>query len=221
MRIIRQSDYALDIYNKGAGKGTDKAVRKAILDTLTSASPVAINAPQGLDVDPEKEVGSSPHTSHVVSDVEKIYRGLGESSISLVVCGEDHTDERDHARAEFLIGAIAGGTIAPSIVLFERGMTYTTNGLACHLVRETNLTTAPAGDFGLGLSKSQRSMVVAGYMLLCVAGGDQSTIDRFFLFYGENHMDILTHFEYFVRHTSATWVQRRPRNLFQIRSHVS
>lgn len=112
------------------------------------------------------------------------------------------------------------GGLAPTMVVFERGMAYPSPRITGHIARETNLTTANAGDFGLGLSPSQRSMVVAGYLVLCLAGGDQNNIDKVILFYGEEHRDIiLNYFEYFAAHTQADYLKKRIRTLLMIRSY--
>jgi hypothetical protein len=87
--------------------------------------------------------------------------------------------------------------------------------------REDNLT-APAKNpaAGQGLNADQRSFAVAGYMFLCIAGGDQNHHDRIIVFFGERHIDILDDLEYFVRHSSADWVQKRPRSYLIIPSQV-
>jgi hypothetical protein len=55
------------------------------------------------------------------------------------------------------------------------------------------------------------SLLVAGYVYLCIAGGAQNAIDKVLLVYGAEHAEIMSSFEYFVQHTTATWLKKRPR----------
>ncbi len=71
--------------------------------------------------------------------------------------------------------------------------------------------------FGEGLTKRQRSMVVAGYILLCLASGDQTHTDKVIVFFGEEHEDILNHFETLAG-TLAPYVQGRTRTFLIVKS---
>jgi len=225
---IAQGTYAQELSNQGAGIGTDKAVRKAVINTIEALKPADQVVP-GNPVEAVKTIVGSPKTNNVSSAIQKVYNGQAAGSISITLCGETHNNQADTARANALIAQIAAGTFTPTFLIFERGMTYALPaGFGGAIARETNLTTVPAGDFGLGLTSAQRSMVVAGYIFLCLAGGPQvntpapvlPVIDKVFLFYGENHKDILDQFEYFARHSTANWLQNRSRNLVLIRSSV-
>lgn len=226
---VAQGTYAQELSNQGAGSGTDKAVRKAVINTIEALKPADQVVP-GNPVDAVKTVVGSPKTNNVSSAIQKVYNGQVAGTISITLCGETHNNQADTARANALIAQIAAGTFTPTFLIFERGMTYALPaGFGGAIARETNLTTVPAGNFGLGLTSAQRSMVVAGYIFLCLAGGDQvfvpgavpqPVIDKVFLFYGENHKDILDQFEYFARHSTANWLQNRARNLVLIRSSV-
>jgi hypothetical protein len=225
---VAQGTYAQTLYNNGAGIGTDKGVRKAVIKTIEDLKPAEQVVP-GNPVDAEKTVIGSYKTNNVLSAVRKIYNRQGAGSISITLLGETHNNPTDTARANALIAQMAAGNITPTFLIQERGMTYAwPNPYGGAIAREENLTTVPGGNFGLGLTSAQRSMVVAGYIFLCLAGGPQvqtpppvtDVIDKVFLFYGENHKDILDQFEYFARHSTANWVQNRARNLVVARSSV-
>ena len=108
-------------------------------------------------------------------------------------------------------------------------MNYNTTASTIPIVRESNLTTfrgtaAPRRDFGLAaLGVAKHSIVVAGYILLCLASGNQTTNDLVIIFFGERHKDILEQFEYIAGHggrTGVDWVEKRPRTLSVIRSQA-
>jgi len=225
---VVQATYAQTLFNNGAGAGTDKTVRKAVMKTIEDLKPADEVVP-GNPVDAEKTVIGSPKTNNVLSAVQRIYNGQGAGSISITLLGETHNNQADTARANALIAQMAAGNLTPTFLIQERGMTYPwPNPYGGAIAREQNLTTVPAGNFGLGLTSAKRSMVVAGYIFLCLAGGPQvqtpapvtNVIDKVFLFYGENHKDILDQFEYFARHSTANWLQNRSRNLVLARSSV-
>lgn len=219
MQVIPQGTYAAALAAHGVGAGTDSAVRTGIMQVIEQLCAAATHKPAGPALAADKSTGSSPKTAKVLADVQKLYAAQGPGSISVTVLGETHGYPQDQARADTLIAAVAAGTLASTLLLFERGMTYAVAGVPCPIARETNLTTIAAGDFGLGLSPAQRSMVLAGYVYLCLAGGPQNGVDSVLLFCGERHSDILTHFEYFVQHTTSNWTQNRARTLLLIRSH--
>ncbi len=71
------------------------------------------------------------------------------------------------------------------------------------------------------LSARKRSRIIAAYLFLCFAGGDQSKQDRVLILIGENHVDIFEHLERFIQESTAiTWVKNRPRTYLTIPSHV-
>ncbi len=133
--------------------------------------------------------------------------------ITTVFVGETHTPQRDLTRGQSLIDQMIGDPSARGLIVLERGMTYMTQGFGSTVALETNLTDSSAQpNLGFGLTAKKRSLVVAGYVFLCVAGGNQIAHDRVLLLCGENHSDIVKGFEYFVTHTTLTWMAKRPRS---------
>lgn len=73
----------------------------------------------------------------------------------------------------------------------------------------------------LGLNYKQRSMVIAAYIFLSLAGGDQSKSDRVLILIGENHLDIFDQLEVMIDgSTAVTWLKSRPRTYLTIPSNV-
>jgi hypothetical protein len=236
MLQVLQRTYADELFKQGAGVGTNKAVRKAIMNTIETLKPAPAEV-LGKPVEAEKTVVASVQTDKVLAAIKKVHDSQYAGYISLIVVGETHEKcPVDIQRTNDLIAQIgAQGGLTPTFLIYERGMNYAQPQGVAAIAQETNLTTVLAGNFGLGLSAVQRSMVVAGYIFLCLAGGEQfetvppavqnqpppqpqPVIDKVILFYGENHKDILDCFEYFARHSTANWLQNRPRQLVLIKS---
>lgn len=71
------------------------------------------------------------------------------------------------------------------------------------------------------LNAKKRSEIIAAYLFLSLADGDQSKQDRVLILIGENHKDIPDHLEEFVQKSTAiTWVKNRLRAYLNIASHV-
>jgi hypothetical protein len=217
MHIIPQGGYAQELYNNGASAGTDSAVSGAVLKTINNLLTAATNVPAGPDVI-ATDVDHKADTQKALADVQRLYDNQLAGSSSLVLLGETHNDHRDNQRALAFIGDIDNGNLNVTNVVFERGMAYPApnNG---NIIRETNLTTVAGGDFGWGLSGKQRSMVVAGYLVLLHAGGNQQDTNCDLLFYGELHRDIFKYYDYFARHTNAFYLLKEARTFFLVRSY--
>jgi hypothetical protein len=183
----------------------------------TLLTPPATHIPTGRDIDPVNK-DHKADTQPAIAAVQKLYASQTAGFNSLVLLGEAHNNQQDQQRAIDFINAMNNGTLNPTAIVFERGMNYPAPA-GFNIIRESNLTTAGGGDFGLGLSKKQRSMVVAGYLVLLHAGGNQQDINRDFLFYGDNHTDIFSSFDYFARHSAADYLLKEPRTFFHIRSY--
>jgi hypothetical protein len=224
MQAIVPVVYANQLFQNKAGQGDASVVSKAIIQTIQDLLPNAINKPIGSDIDAVIPPDAAAKFNKALSTVKKIWDPQTAGSISIVLCGEAHDDASDQERAKTFITEMGNGGLTPSLVIFERGMSYSTQVINCDKAIETDMTTstlrAPSVDFGLGLSGEERDMVIAAYILLCVAGGNQNDIDKVFVFFGENHKAILKWFDYYARHSAADWVQKRNRNLLTIRSSV-
>jgi hypothetical protein len=119
----------------------------------------------------------------------------------------------DYKRGQSLALLSGGGEQfpKPGLTILERGMTYDPES---NPVRESDI-------IKYGYTNKQRSALIAAYIFLSVAGGDQGADDRVLVFFGEEHLDLLEYFEYFVRNSyMIPWVNKRKRNYGIIASHV-
>lgn len=225
MQSIPQQTYAqflLDNNVVGGGGGTDSQVNTAVLKAVNELITNASNKPVGADV---AAIRTDNPARTLPAAVQRLFTSQPASSTSIVLLGEAHNDPADRQRAADYLAAMSATppSLTPSLIVLERAIGYTPP-VGIPVVREENLTTARrAGvqlDFGLQLTKSQRSTVVAGFLALCVASGNQQDINRIFMFYGANHDDIFKAFDYYVRHSSGFYVEKEIRNFFNISSNV-
>ncbi|WP_316803598.1 hypothetical protein [Pedobacter nototheniae] len=226
MKLISQGAYAQELFNnKVVNLGqpaTDKQVSAAVLKSVNDLIEGATNIPKGADL-PANATNNPANTTPAT--VQQLFTAQKATSTSIVLLGESHTNAADHKRAEDYIAAMNSNppTLKPGLVVFERALTYNAPK-DISIVRESNLTTAKSNggmvDFGIELSKAQRSMVVAGYLVLYVASGNQQDINRIVMFYGANHNDIYSYFDYFARHTGAYYVVKETRDFYNIKSNV-
>lgn len=226
MKLIVQGTYAKELFdNKVVDPGVpgkDSQVMATILKSTNYLFDGATNKPSGPDLTATSTKNRADTTP---TTVQRLYAAQQATSTSIVLLGESHVDPADRQRAENYLAAMNATppTFSPSLVVFERGLTYKApNDIP--LVRESNLTTVNSHgnmiDFGMQLSRAQRSMVVAGYLALYVGSGNQQDINRIILFYGANHDDIYKYFDYIVSHTSVSFVLKEKRDFFNIRSNV-
>lgn len=118
---------------------------------------------------------------------------------------------QDRSRAETLQYYVRGSKLAVDMVFLERGMIYPK---VPNEVREEAILKD-------GFKIKQRSALVAAYLFLCVAGGDQTGDDRIIIFFGAEHADVLTAFEHLVlKSTQVPWVRKRKRNYCNIPTNV-
>ena len=229
MQIINSSLFAQTLSTAGslfgAAPAVDSNVLSGAIKTIEKLCTSATNKALPPARDAASTTCSSPKSDKVIEEVSKLYGAQVAPSISLTLVGETHRNDVDEARANSLIQEVVKDRLLPTVIVLERGLEYQVGGVSCQITREKSLTTILQNgaevDFGLTLSAKQRSIVVAAYIYLCLASGNQNTADKVLIFFGENHSDILTsHFEYFVRHTTSTWMQNRPRSLMMVRSSV-
>ncbi|UZJ64612.1 hypothetical protein OKW96_20090 [Sphingobacterium sp. KU25419] len=226
MQLITQSTYAQELFNNQVvtlgQPATDKQVSAAVLKSVNDLVNGATHIPAGGDL-PATTTSNPANTAPAT--VQNLYAAQAATSTSIVLLGESHVNQPDHQRAEDYLAAMNATppTLSPNLVVFERGLTYDAPN-HIPVVRESNLTTARSHggfvDFGMELSRTQRSRVVAGYLALCIGSGNQQDINRILLFYGANHDDIYNYVDYFARHTAAYYVLKETRNFFNIRSHA-
>jgi hypothetical protein len=214
---------------------TNSDIRKAVLNALQALRPTATNVPAGPEQKAERiDIGAKRRSAEsVTEELEKIYtKQAGTTgSISITVIGEAHknldgTETADQDRGRALLQQMInnGRLAATSIVVLERDMELYykpyPQPFAPSSVLESDIPRTGAGTLEQGLDREQRDLVLAGYLFLVLAGGDQSTVERVVVFRGSLHTTFLDSFEYFAK-TAATvtgidWVSRRPRRLGKV-----
>lgn len=220
MIVIPQSTYANSLFKNGVAKGQDGDVRKAIFESINELITNPSDIPKGKDLEPTIMTLHADFKSSL-KVVKEVYDGQTVGSISLTLLGESHIDQKDKERATAFIQAINDGFIDPNTFTLERGMTYNPPNTGIPIIREENLTTTSSGIwFGEALTAHQRSLVIAGYLVLITASGNLNDIVKHFILFGDNHRDILKEFDYFSRHTTAFYLQKLPRTFLTIPSQA-
>jgi hypothetical protein len=207
----------------GKKKGlTDKEVRHAVVDLIKSAPPAAHNLPAGnqdrtLSSHRYQKKSAAQIITQLSKDFSRQARVAG--SITLALVGESHSHDPDLARSLGVLAAMTpgGGLDSTDLVIVERdGMRHRLppgNVLNPTRVSEISLTGNLQTNLAQALSPRQRSTVIAAYLLLSLAGGNQGTADRAVVFAGEEHEDIGEEFDYLAKHHKVhnlDWVARRP-----------
>lgn len=143
----------------------------------------------------------------------------GTSAIILFIVGETHKNAADSRRAQKMVNRLNSDPDPVNCLLVEeRQIGHKTATLSY-----TNFLYAHEWDmWGGDFNEMQRSVGIAAYIALCVAGGDQSKQAKVLVPFGENHIaDIVTSFEYFVAHCLAVrGLNKRPRVYYVFRSSV-
>lgn len=238
MNQLSKSDYAKTVCeallaesyfgSPGAGGPQDGKVSRSVMRVVAQT----VQQPKGVtgtEVAAQRTDAGALTSAKFRQRLAAVYGAAAADEIDVAFLGETHNDAADATRVTDWIAAVTGGTVAaPTFVIRERGMNYATGTLACPVVREEDLTSSPnaptqylaqyAGNWGIGLSVDQRSMVVAGYLAMCLAASPQDARERVVIVFGERHANIVTQYlEYFIRHT-VPWVANRPRNYLVVSS---
>ncbi|MFJ4353481.1 hypothetical protein ACIPZ5_21635 [Pseudomonas sp. NPDC089428] len=240
MLRILEKDYANALFEayKGYKPGTqgdgnfDSVVLRAVSDILHTHPATGI--PQ-LGSDQKSNSVSKPATA-TAANLQSLFTGAATPSYNVILLGEAHNSQADIARANGLLAALAThpATLTASMAVFERGMSYKTPSSDVIasvfeevVVKPDNVpvstpATCPRGlsAFCAGLTASQRSMAVAGYMAACAGAGPQGGKANFLVFFGANHQDILTYFEKFVTQCGVPHMRKLQRNYTFVNSNV-
>lgn len=211
----------------------DKEVRELVLHAIRTLRPVAANVPGAQAKQPRQvdlgAVGAGP----VMDQMSGVYGQQRPGDISLAWIWESHDSQQDEARAQALIPEMVpqGRLSAVNVLVFERGLAAKHRPFPPNLlptvVREEDLTTVtdltPRELLPEALSRVQRNIVVAGYLLLALAGGDQREIANVVTIFGERHDGLVGEFEYLAKATNVTGIDtigKRPRGHVTVASHV-
>lgn len=219
---------------------TTSEVRDAVLNVIKQLRPGATNVPTGpVQAASRINVGAKQRdTEGVIRQIEKIHsKQVGTAgSICITLVGEAHQDlqgkatvDQDRARS-LLKEMTTNGRLAFTDVLVlerdhEKRYKPYPQPFAPDSVLESNIPRTISQILEQGLDRDQRDIVLAGYLFLVIAGGDQSTVDTVVLLRGSLHAGFLDRFEYFAKTTTNVtgidWVGRRPRQLVMVDSLVS
>jgi hypothetical protein len=183
------------------------------------------NIPAGADQAP---VMANPGTAthKVPTKVLQLHQGAVLGQVLVTLHGEQHWEDTwkgkppgqvfkpDMERGQSMIQELVTGGVNPALIVMESGLgqKYNLSGFANTIVREEALVNA--GTLGI----PERSRFVAGFVFLCLVGGDQAVTDQVLMFFGGEHADILDGIEYFAKHSGASWFQKRQRSYAVIRS---
>lgn len=226
MLLISQATFATKFYEEYCkiSKDPSKHIKSIVVDAVNQLiydnKGTIINQANGKEI-PKEAVTSPPATT--MAQVDAFFNNQPAVSTNVVVVGEAHTDARDIARAQGMLGTIDNAALpTPGYIVFERGLPYPAVNNS-EMIRELNLTTGvgfPA-TFYEGLFPEDRSYIVAGYLVARAACGNQISKNNIMLFFGALHEDILTFFEHITRQCgSADHLLKVPRNYNFIRSYT-
>ncbi len=220
MYTVSQSDFAERLYLNGGRTLNEGDLSKALIKTINDLLNTGgiTNKPTTADRQATKTEFKASY-KNAMDEPRKLFLAAPAASVSIVMLGEDHSNQNDKARAEAAINSITAGTLTATHAVMERNIGYHAPAAGI-IINEPNLTAPRSGSYGEGLSYKQRSMVVGAYLALQAAGGNQNDIMKVVLFFGENHSDIFNHFEYYCKNTNAAHVLKLTRNLMLIKSNT-
>jgi len=220
MIAMPRTAYANALYS-----GTLVPDSKLLQNVLTVVGSQILNTthkPTGGNVSSENTWGAS---KNAVKHVASAHMAVVGGGISISFVGETHGNQKDQST----VASLLGGHANSDLIVYERGLhtgfggVYGAPVVATNTAREEDLTTSYGISWGLnnfGVTPKPRDIVVAGYMVLCVASGNQNNPARILLFFGENHVGILHQFEE-IAGTVAPWILKRKRLLHFGKSHDS
>lgn len=217
MIVMPKAAYANAVYDSGIAPSSvlTQSVHSAIQSQILNTT----NKPGGGDTGSDKTWGAA---KNVVKNIADFHASVGVGGISITFIGETHGDANDEDKAGKVLNAHANA----DLIIYERGLRNKYGGpiLPTGTAREEDIEThtygGPGSHWGLGLTLNERNYVVAGYMVLCVASGNQNLGARILLFFGENHVQILHQFENIAGFV-APWILKRKRNLHFVKAYDS
>ena len=217
MQRIPELIYATALEKNRIGATTDRVALRGMIKTIDQLAPQNSAAtPAGEK--PEIIEAASPliAAQDVINEIKALHDAQKPGSVSITLIGMNYRSAHDHARAHAIVQAIRADTIKPSLIIFERDLSYGPSKIPCPIIHEEDLTTSREGNFGRGLTRAQRCMVVAGYVHLCLTASEQSGMERILLFFDGHQSGILSEFSYFVQNTRTSTLKSRPFNMLTI-----
>jgi hypothetical protein len=221
MQVLSELTYATTLEKNRIGSTTDRVAKRGVIKTIEQLLP-SLEHDTDLHLSETTSIieKACPHTStaDIIADIQAMQTAQAPGSISITLIGVNYRSVEDHARAHAIISAIRADNLHPTLMVFERDLAYGSAQIACPMIHEESLTTSREGNFGRGLTRTQRSIIVAGYVQLCLAAGDQAGIDHVMLFFDANQAGILSEFKYLLEHTRPSSLKSRPYTLYTIES---
>lgn len=218
MQIISPHIYAQKLNEHDAAMGTDQTVNHAVRCAIDDLLQPATHVPVGHGVRAEL-LKPFPHGDTLSADIQALFNRNKPGLSALVFLGECRQDEEDQKRALDFLDGIAQNKLATDLVIFERGMNYKLPEQVPYLI-ESQLTQAGPVDFGWGLTRRQRNMILAGYLVLCLASGDQRDKSNILLFFNESQRNVFSMIDHYAHHTDAYYLNNKPRTFVTIRSNT-
>jgi hypothetical protein len=213
-------------------------VRQAVRDVVRELKPAATNRPAGPAMKAELRPlgGAYRQADRFIDWLEDNHQHQSATpgSITIAMVTEAHYDLQgketaDQKRArELLSAATAAGRLSfLDLIVLERDHEKMYKPYPPNLrpvVSESNIPKTISTVLEQGLTREQRDLILAGYLLLVLAGGNQATVDTVMVLRGEEHTEFFHKFEYLAynerAYTELDWVARRPRMLVTVKSLV-
>jgi hypothetical protein len=214
---LKKTYFANNALAGGTAKGD-------VLRLVEALMPVPLNMMSGPAMGKVIVLNMGERPDKVSQRALNVHRSAGVGQCVVTLHGETHTvnDHKgqpqpfmpDNARGNGLVQSFVAANENPELVLVERGFgnKFALGGLTSVKVREEDIVSP------IVLGIAARSNFMAGFIFLCLAGGDQAASDRVLIFAGGEHADIMSGIEYFVQRSSAAWMTRRGRSYAEVRS---
>ena len=213
--------YANALYN-GSGLVPESKLKQNIISVISGQISLTTNKPTGKDVVSIDTWGAGKNT---IKHISSTHNSLGPGGISITFVGETHGLAKDNANSALVINNHSNA----DIIFYERGLhngfggVYAGPLIATNTVREEDITQSYGINWGVnnfGVSPGPRDLVVAGFLVLCVASGDQDMAVKIIMLCGENHVGVLHQFNEIAYH-AAPWLIKRKRLLHFVKSSDS
>lgn len=219
MQIVPAHQFEQQLFDNGAWALTDSKISAAIMASINNLLPAATNVPAGSDVSPVY-IDHKADTAKAIADVTYLFNNQPAGSSSLVVVRDNYDNEHDQQRMQDFINAIQNIPPMPaSVVVFGRTTGPTALPAPVFGVDEWELITKIVYK-GRMLSPVQSCMIMAGYLVLIHAGGNQQNINRDIIFLNEGDEDFFHWYDYYARHTNAYYLLKEHRTFFNVRSYA-
>jgi hypothetical protein len=217
MQLLSELTYATALEKNRIGSTTDRVAKRGLIKTVDQLLPNGIEPlPEAVSERLIEKASPNTSTEEIIAEIQAMQAAQAPGSVSITLIGVNYRSIDDHTRAHAIISAIRADTLHPTLMVFERDLSYGTARINCPMIHEESLTTSREGNFGRGLTRAQRCMVVAGYVHLCLAAGDQAGIDHVMLFFDTHQAGILSEFKFLLANLPSSPIKTRPYTLLTV-----